>query len=518
MEGMMQQWLRADPMTTAAARHGEPSQNLILALAALAAVVVAAAINPVGFIGGGQDDGRYLEAARCWAAQGPCLPRNHWDGRWPVFAPISLAIRLFGESRFAVQLWPAICSFAAVFLMGKLGVRLFGYAHGLLATAMLVATPIFALRILTPSVEAIELCFVLAAALCVLNWRDHHGKHWAFAAGLCFGLAFQVRETAIVAVALAVLVIYGLGMKPRLADIALAAIGFGLPLAIEFVVYQQAAGDFLLRRRLSLAHTQIPSTNLATTVDRSGSPLFNPEIIGGYRRESGIRLHWLVDGPLSLLVDGKGGFSLTMTPILFMAGRRTIPAPVRRAALWLLGIAAAYIAAITYGLAMNPHPRVMMPALVASSFAFSLVSITLFREGKKLLVAACWGSAAIACFLTIVTYLRPVWAERQALIWNAKHPQAIEIDRMTRQLLTLAPDARALPNFRAAKRYAMIITNSDCDHWLSASGIPAGALSVEGEKGLTLAAVHNSEPSICLFRYRRPVSSDQMNEAVNRSW
>ena len=72
---------------------------LVALVISLALILI---INPVGFLGGGLDDWHYLNAARCWAAHGPCLPQDHWQGRWPVVAPIGASIFLLGENRFSV--------------------------------------------------------------------------------------------------------------------------------------------------------------------------------------------------------------------------------------------------------------------------------------------------------------------------------------------------------------------------------------------------------------------------------
>src|SRR5688572_1435476 len=70
------------------------------------------ALNPVGFIGGDADDLQYLEAARCWLKNGACLPLNHWQGRWPIVAPLTAAISLLGEARWTIALPPLLASLA----------------------------------------------------------------------------------------------------------------------------------------------------------------------------------------------------------------------------------------------------------------------------------------------------------------------------------------------------------------------------------------------------------------------
>src|SRR6476661_2003765 len=77
------------------------------ALVALAAMLMALAINHAGYRGGGADDWHYLEAARCAAAQhGLCIPQSHWWARFPLVAPMALALAIGGEGRLVVGIVP----------------------------------------------------------------------------------------------------------------------------------------------------------------------------------------------------------------------------------------------------------------------------------------------------------------------------------------------------------------------------------------------------------------------------
>jgi hypothetical protein len=84
-----------------------------LSLALLTALLLMA-LAPLGYVGGGWDDRHYLEAARCAAANGFCLPEDHWARRFTLVVPTGLAAALFGETRQALWLAPAAYSLAAV--------------------------------------------------------------------------------------------------------------------------------------------------------------------------------------------------------------------------------------------------------------------------------------------------------------------------------------------------------------------------------------------------------------------
>ena len=103
-----------------------------LAVAMLALVYLL--IHPIGFTGGGADDSRYLDAARCWAAEGAmCQPDNHWASRWPALAPIAAGIGLFGEGRTSIGLGTLAGWTASIALVGLLGRLWLDRATGLLA-------------------------------------------------------------------------------------------------------------------------------------------------------------------------------------------------------------------------------------------------------------------------------------------------------------------------------------------------------------------------------------------------
>jgi 4-amino-4-deoxy-L-arabinose transferase-like glycosyltransferase len=431
---------------------------------------------------------------------------------------MALLIKLLGESRLSVELWPIICSTVAAWLLVKIADLTLGRRIALLAGLLFVATPAFSLQLLTPSVESIEVALILAAILCLHSWQSQQARIWMFASGLFFGLAFQVRETSIVAAGLAATSMWINGMKPRLRDILAVGAGFLLPLAFEFLIYHQLTGDSLYRRHLSLAHTRIQSSELSSSIDTSRSPILNPEIIAGWRREPGFHVHWLVDGPLNLALNAKSGFSLLLTPLLLITARKQLTRRTCLTAWWLLILATAYIVVITYVLAMDPKPRVMLTALAASTLAFALVLNDLWRHNRKLLSATCLCAALIAGATIVAGYIRPAWADQQAHVWMKEFPDAIETDRMTKSMLTLNPDVRRMPDFGADRPLAMVVSISNCQRWIK-QGSLSRDLTVEGERRLSLLPdITGSGAWICLFRYQRPIAEGRMDAAVNRAW
>ncbi|WP_375395659.1 ArnT family glycosyltransferase [uncultured Sphingomonas sp.] len=281
------------------------------AAAVLAVWLLMLSINPVGYVGGGSDDGRYLEAARCIVAhQGWCVPTVHWAARWPVVLPLAGAISIFGETRAALGLSSAIWAVAAIVLLTSIVQKWANPAAALIAGAALTITPVFALLSLSPNADLPELTFLLAALFFFIR-----RQYWT--AGLMLGLAIAARETA--TVALLPLALGCLVSRPPTATMLRGAFGLAMPLAIEAVWHAGTANDAFLRLHLAMAHIRIPSTELAGAVS-AGSPLFNVELIRNWRPAMGIRVHWLLDPLLNLLANPACGLTFLAAIALMHAG------------------------------------------------------------------------------------------------------------------------------------------------------------------------------------------------------
>lgn len=496
--------------------QGTRSSDLRWGAALMLLLLLMLAINPIGFLGGGWDDWQYLNAARCWAEHGPCLPTTHWNGRWPVFAPIALLFYGFGESRFVLGLWPLVSSIAALLLLAMVGNRIAGRPVGWLAAITILLTPAFSIQILDPSVEALELALVLAGALMLLNWRDRHRAWTAFASGLLFGLAFQVRETAVVATAFAAIAV--LFCRPRPRDLLAAAAGFLTPLVIELLVYWQLTGDPLYRRHLSLAHTQIPSSELRGSIDAKHGPFFNLSNIAHWRHEPGVHIHWLIDGMVNLFVNGKAGLTLLMTPVLLLFGGRAV-ADARRGQAWrLYGAGLLYMAVIIYALAMDPKARVMLVPLSMVAIAFSIALTLLYGSGRKLIAVVTLASQALIGVSVLWIHQRTAPLEAPAAAWIAAHPGEVMVDVNTRATLTLVPGVDQLPDIEGQKAYWLYSSIERCRSFVDKARFSGPPVIVVEDKPISTAALvyPPASGSLCLLKMSGQ-SVTEMREAVFRS-
>jgi len=110
------------------------------------------------------------------------------------------SIAAFGESRLSVGLRALIYASGSIILLAWLGNRLFGRPVGYVAALLRLTVPIFAVELLDPNVGSAELFFLLLATLFVTDFAAQR-RHWqAFATGLAWALACQVRETAVIGI------------------------------------------------------------------------------------------------------------------------------------------------------------------------------------------------------------------------------------------------------------------------------------------------------------------------------
>ncbi len=339
------------------------------------------------YLGGGTDDWHYLFAARCWSEAGACLAQNHWGTRWALIAPMALAIRLFGDTLFATTLVPLAYTAGAVLLLAELVRRWRGPAAGAVAGCALALAPSVLIEALRPSVGAPELFWFLAG-LSILWWARRADSAWIAAlAGVAFAAACGSRLTAVALMPFAPLIL--LPLRGRAWPLLLAcAAGGGATVLLEWSLYWWATGNPFHGVELSLAHTRIPSTNLARWVPLDASPLLNPDYIAGWERRMGIHLHWTVDGLLNLLVDPEHLTVFASALILGgLAVRERCAVPGR--ALWALAAAAAaHIALLIYVLAIDPTPRMTFPLVAVAAVAIGVLAPPLWRTAARPILLA----------------------------------------------------------------------------------------------------------------------------------
>ena len=489
------------------------NNDLAWAAAIVATLALILIVNPVGFVGGGWDDWEYLNAARCWVQQGPCLPTDHWQGRWPIIAPLAAVIALLGESRLTVGLPSLAYSIGCLLLLGWLGNRLAGRPAGYIAALLLLVVPAFAIELVDPTVEAAELFFLLASACCVVLFRERPGPWIAFGAGLCLSLAFQVRETAVAGVPLALVAGWLLAKDRRTCWLAAIA-GALLPLAAEMLVFWLATGDPLWRRGLSVAHTQIPSSELLGPIDRSRPPFFNPAYIANWRHEPGIHVHWLVDGLLNLVANAKAGITIAASAALYAMYRGKIAAADRRLVGWSLLIALYWACFLIYVLAIDPKPRVMLVPITLTALALAVLLRDRMAAAGGLIPALSVLVVVVAVGLS-VTLTQPQVGSSEAAVegWAKRYPGQIETDQTALRHLALIHAEREFADVTSDRPLLVLRLSTRCSDW--AEGTMKGAVVAldRSPMGLIDPPRQREINNFCLFRYTRPVSPQAVERA-----
>ena len=490
---------------------GQHSNRWIVAIVATLGLILL--VNPVGFVGGGWDDWQYLNSARCWVEHGPCLPHDHWQGRWPVIAPIAAMISLFGESRLTIGLPSLIYAIGCLFLLARLGNRLVRAPVGYLASLVLLAMPIFGVELLGPNAEHPELFWLLAAANFIEAYARNQSWMLAFAAGLSWSLAFQVRETAVAALPL--LAVAGWMLARRdISAIAAAAMGAAIPLLLELIAYYAATGDPLWRRHLSVAHTNIPSTELVGQVDHSKPPFFNPDYIAGWKHQPGIKLHWTVDGLLNLVANVMAGLGIGLSLVLAAAFWRRLERTERQWVGWTISAGLFWACFLIYVLAIDPKPRMMFVPVTLTALTLAILLRRLWRTGSAPLASAtlaiCWGVG----MANILLHPQVRTSEQLASQWAAQHPRTIETSETTRRHLALTPAANGFADLSSDRPMLLIKVGSECRDW-ARHNLP-GKLDLADQASFgPLDRLAGGQGSLCLFRYKAPTHPAEISEALS---
>jgi len=463
---------------------------LAVALVALLVLLV----NPVGYSGGGRDDTRYLDAALCWVETGRvCIPHDHWTTRWPAIAPLAGAISLGGLNRPSVGIGTLPSYVLAIVLVGWLGRLWFSRRAGLIAAGLFAVVPAVAIHALRPNVDMVELAAQLAAlGLATLAIRSRSAGI-AVASGACAGLAVLSRDTSFLFAGLGIAAWFLIAPRERKL-IPWAMIGFASVIVAEMLVYAAATGDPLLRFKLALAHGSVPSTELASWVDTTRSPILNPQFIAGWKMTLGIKIWWPIDPWLNLLANPQIGPWLLTAPLGALVARDSMSI-VEKQKLVRIGLGSVLIAlAIVYVLAIDPKTRAFLLPLSGATLVLGWAISRIADAGRIGFALTLLGSLMALGIYALSSYQQTQPLERAADVFMRTYPGQIELDAQAKGTLMLVPGVIAAPVAPAGRPLRMTIQNEACRVALVRS-LSSGRISLEGE------AVLDDHSSLCLVRY-----------------
>lgn len=375
----------------------------------------------------GYDDAEYIAEALLFLQEFPRVGDTHWSIRYPLIAPVAVAIEAFGFGEFAIVMAPAA---AAVTLMA---VTYAGVAatwsplHGAMVVAALLTVPVVfkSAHLVTPDIFEmtlsacafwmVRLAVTPEAVGAVVAPRGWRAPGLAFAAGLLCAAGVLMRETGVAAAGfLFVYIAAAAGSGRALAAFVMAGLAAA---AIEFGYMWAAAGDPLYRLTVSLGHTRIPSNWLEGDVFL-GSPLFYPIELASRWRDGGLLggPWWL--NPYSTLTLSTGSALIAPAGAVAVLWLRRRGMPVRAARLlrdlYLLGALSFVIS--FYALTLPPDARYVMPLIYALAVTVGMALAELARSSRLAL------ALAVAALLASGATFRMINAhDRAARLELARH-------------------------------------------------------------------------------------------------
>lgn len=361
-----------------------------VALVALACVL----INPLGYGGGGWDDGRYLETILAWHEGGPQLGTNHWALRWPVVLAGLASVELFGLNRWALMLPPLLAWIALLVLTWRASRHFFGETVALIATAALVTVPELARWTTRLNPDVLEVLF-WSASLWALAWAAQAHQQGdvkrtrlaLIGCGLAAGLAWATRETSLgLILVLALALLSGIGV-PRKAW-GWVMLGGAIIVLPEMAILWAKSGNPIYRLHVDLHHTLIHSNDMAGGVAPGQEAPLNPEIMKRWDGAGPVRWHWAIDPWINFFANHRFGLAFLLGVPLVLAVRKRMEPAHQKAVLLLALVAAANIFTNLYLAATDPKVRMFMPAIVALCLIIGLSVPHVRGKGWRRLIAA----------------------------------------------------------------------------------------------------------------------------------
>lgn len=462
--------------------------------------VIISAVNPIAYVGGGGDEWYYLQAARCAALEGLCLPETHWAARHMLTLPVGWLIGLFGEDPLTIIAVQLLYSVGALVLFTAVLQRRFGPMAAAIGGCALVATPAFTSPALHLNIDIVEFFWVMASVFAFQSAARTGNRSPALSSGALLAVAMLSRASSITLVPLFLLAFPMVSGNRRFLAVPFV-IGLAAVLGLNAVIYWWMTSNPFYDWMLSMHHTTIPSTELAASVDLRQSPLFNPSYIAGWRRPLGIEVHWTIDPILNLVAHPDVTLTLIGALVLGIAAKaeRAFLQPL----LWLSAAAALHFAMLTYALAIDPKPRMFLVEIAVAASAIGVFGSLVWRQGGKLVVVML---LAIMTAMTVLASCRTPdlhATEKLARRWVAEERRPVALTLFASRSMTLDPVLRRLPVHPApGVRTVIGVATSDCIGGAGGFGVPPGwTLERQASFSSTPSRLIGGEPVLlCLFR------------------
>lgn len=242
---------------------GVTAAQLVLRDIGIIAVVAAASVwlAWIGYQGWGLDDWHYLLAAERWANAPPHVGETHWELRLGFVLPLAASLGWLGYSEAALVAVPVVFYAALVLVNYGFVASLIGRIQGLFAGIVTATVPVIAAWATTPRVAIAEALYLSVAFWCfaTVGLTRQRGHAWLLISGVCVGLAWLSRESAI-GFALAFLLLFFIGRPVRRKKYIWLLTGAALVVVAELGFYWSTTGNPFYRLYIDLHHGVITSS------------------------------------------------------------------------------------------------------------------------------------------------------------------------------------------------------------------------------------------------------------------
>lgn len=391
----------------------------------------------VGFQGG--DDKVYVDAAEAWLESFPVLADNHWGLRYPVVLPMAGIFFVFGKSEVTLPL-ANLLYFLVFLIVGYYFVRRwFGTSAAVIWVVLLICLPGYLVLGTYVNADMPELLFVSGSLWFYLFARcDEGGTTSLIVSGLCLGLAFLVRETAIgLALLYGALFLVSPGIRRR----DYLVIGFAAFIVVggQMVYFTAMTGDPFYRQEISASHDRV-DRHLEVQRVTTGDDLIDSE--------GALSVNVFLDPVLVLFVSQKYGllFYVGIAATIFLLVSRRVKNAARSIVQIFVAMFVVWFAFIAFNTSILYNvPRYYMISGFAISIPAAVLLAHLIRGpgsanvlGRLMLV----GFVAIGLLLLYMENTNPLFQERVLVSIARESDEVIHVDprtfRRSKLLLSMA--------------------------------------------------------------------------------
>lgn len=424
---------------------------------------------------GGDDEAFFALVGREWLAGAPPYVGVH-DVKPPgLFALASLSETVFGPHVLAIKVIEGLAVWFTAFAVFRIGRRVSGAAAGWMSATFFVVISVGSQGANQPAeliFSAISAVAYASALLCPVDADSRRAKAVVIAAGLAFGLALTVKQTALFE-AVGFVVVLGLGLFPNPTLRRPAILGLGLTMMamapLGFVAYFMATGHY--------------------------DALYSDAVVGALRRNQMEGVTW-GQAALRFLPSLRPMLPLVVGSALLWTERRRLPREQRRALLILsIWLASAALEAMA-GRAM--YARYFLP-LAPSLSVFSAVFAVTVLGGIHDTARRRLAQAVVV--IGVVGF---------GLAWNFRL-----IETGWRDYAKLQAAARVLREYGVTTGQPILVLSPDLDLYLE-SGAAVGTSYTHPVSLLCLTSLQGADTALARVLSTRPPIIVTPNRANHR--